>query len=326
MPPKARAPKNPDYIDWATSKAKKIICDDLHKGKLPMTEEEVSTGEAFAFYKQDPAFERVCMKQFKIQLKAHRQQVGREKMRASFPTSTNTNATATMPPKARATKNSDYIDWATSEAKMIICDDLREGKLPMTEEEMSTEAAFAFYKQNPAFELVCMKQFKIQLKAHRQQMGKEKVRAALEEIAWKKDRELHPVKHMNPRGEPEFYLSEAHKLLREDVANNRHKLMTPSVLQQSRPEYQDFALHTFSKRIEQEERYVRYITWLNQDREAQQVKQYVAKAKAKANREKLLGKLQEEKEARENAVKAAIENEKQKMMNAVNENNKRQRK
>ena len=55
-------PKNPDYIDWRKSQAKKVIVTDLEDGVLPADETTVSSEQAWDAYKNLPAFKDVCFK------------------------------------------------------------------------------------------------------------------------------------------------------------------------------------------------------------------------------------------------------------------------
>lgn len=75
---KAGGPKNPDWIDWRNSKAKKVIMEDLIEGRLPLQESEMSTWEAWLVYANTEEFKEakpVVFSQFKERLKDHRKQV-----------------------------------------------------------------------------------------------------------------------------------------------------------------------------------------------------------------------------------------------------------
>ena len=64
-------PKNPDYIDWRKSQAKKVIITDLEDGVLPADETTVSSEQAWDVYKNLPVFRDICFKQFKEHLVDH---------------------------------------------------------------------------------------------------------------------------------------------------------------------------------------------------------------------------------------------------------------
>ena len=79
--PKAKPKaKNPLYIDWKNSEAKKIIMNDLMSMVLPCDEKLVSTQAAFEHYKQMPEFQYVVYSQFEARLKDHRKAVGKKIM------------------------------------------------------------------------------------------------------------------------------------------------------------------------------------------------------------------------------------------------------
>ena len=74
----ARAPKNPDWIDWKNSEAKDIIPFDLIENVLPLEEEEMSAEDAWELICSHlPEFvgPRVVFSQFKERLADHRKQV-----------------------------------------------------------------------------------------------------------------------------------------------------------------------------------------------------------------------------------------------------------
>ena len=71
MPPQ---PKNPLWIKWRTSPARAIIMEDLEQGGILHKRDNISTEEAWNFYKTLPQFKEVIWSQFEVRLKAHRQQ------------------------------------------------------------------------------------------------------------------------------------------------------------------------------------------------------------------------------------------------------------
>ena len=117
---------------------------------------------------------------------------------------------------------------------------------------MSAEDAWkTVYSHLHEFKKVPYHQFKEKLHDHRNQGKKLRQRAHKEEIALTHDRRLYPQSSHNAKGEPKFYLSAAKGLLHEDVKNGLHETMTPSQLQQSRPEYTLFAKKKFKEQIYQ---------------------------------------------------------------------------
>lgn len=64
--------KNPDFIDWRKSQAKKIVTTDIEEKVLSAYEIVVSSEQAYAVYKRLPEFKEVCYSQFKARLADHR--------------------------------------------------------------------------------------------------------------------------------------------------------------------------------------------------------------------------------------------------------------
>ena len=93
-------------------------------------------------------------------------------------------------------------------------------------------------------------------------------RASRESEALTHDRFLYPRQIVNHRGQPVFDLSPAKLLLRQDVADRKHLVMTPSELRQSRiAEYGQFGNREFKHRIYQAVRREKFINWLEQKRQ-----------------------------------------------------------
>ena len=80
------------------------------------------------------------------------------------------------------------------------------------------------------------------------------------------DRKIYPEQYQNHRGKVVFSRHPAQKHLRADVTANLHKSMTPSQLHTSRPEYQEFKLCYFRRRIKQEIRRQKFICFLEHKR------------------------------------------------------------
>lgn len=135
-------------------------------------------------------------------------------------------------------------------------EDLRKGKIPLDEREMSAEKVWERYRFTPAFTgppPVLFEQFRDRLKDHRERFKKLTVRMEEEELGLAYDR-MHcfPRQTHNQRGEPVFDLSPAKLLLQEDVKQGLHEKMSPGLLQKSRPEHMMFEPRKFKERIYQE--------------------------------------------------------------------------
>lgn len=169
-----------------------------------------------------------------------------------------------MPP--RQPRRDGWIDWRNSKPKKIIMEDLEEGVLPLDDNVISVEAAWQFYRQYREFESVAFDQFAARLKDHRKQVKKEKNRSTFDSDALAHDRQLFPRQTHNHRGEPVFDLSPAKMLLREDIENERHVGLTPTIFQNTRDEYKLFPLKIFRQRIYQELRRKKFVYYLERKR------------------------------------------------------------
>jgi len=171
-----------------------------------------------------------------------------------------------MPPsqKKRRTTPADkgkWVDWRKCPGREVLLDDLKRGALPLTEEELSTEHAWSFYREMTEFDKIVFSQFKERLKAHRKQAVKLFSIVAADEAAFQKDLQMgfrNTRKH-NKRGELVFDLSPAKQLLRDDVKDKKHEGLTPSEFRRTRPEYMKFRVEIFKGRIYQEVKRQKFI-------------------------------------------------------------------
>jgi hypothetical protein len=159
-------------------------------------------------------------------------------------------------------KNPDWIDWRTSAARQILMEDLEPEGILFGKDHVLAEKAWEFYSTLPEFSRVVFTQFKVRIKDHRTQANKQSRASQRDVRALAHDRALYPRQGHNEHGERVFDLSAARKLLREDVHNNLHTTMVPSVFQQTRQEYSAFKPHIFKHRIYQEVRRQKYLHYL----------------------------------------------------------------
>ena len=160
----------------------------------------------------------------------------------------------------RQAKNPLYIDWIKSQSKQILFEDLRYGRLPLDESVMPAEEAWERYRRHPTFiaEKVIFEQFAKRLKGHREQMALPVRRAEFDAVAVAHDRANHPFPTHNVRGQPNFHLSPAEELLRDNVCNKRHEGKNPSDFQQTRDEYKVFEKRKFKELIYQTIRHIKF--------------------------------------------------------------------
>ena len=174
-----------------------------------------------------------------------------------------------MAQRSSATDNTiewDTIDWRNSESKNIILNDLRTGVLPLDENEASAEEAWEHYRHLPAFqgEGVQFEQFKKRLADHREQIGGRIERAMFDGAAVAHDWMKHPYPTHNQHGKPNFHLSPAEELLRQDISNNRHVGLLPSQLQSTRDEYKVFKPRKFKELIYQTIRHIKFRNFIEE--------------------------------------------------------------
>jgi hypothetical protein len=221
---------------WQGSDAKAMLLRDLTQpGGRVYKKDHITPEEAFRFYTTLPEFAGVGFQQFKSRLKSYRATDG-------------------------------WINWLKSDAREILLEDLMPGGILHGQNHVSEEEAYDFYTTLPEFARVVKSQFVVRLKAHREQANAHSESAHSDMQALMHDRALYPRKKHNARGKAVFDMTTAKLLLREDVANKRHTSLTPTELQRTRPEYMAFKPAIFKGRIFQEERYGKYINWLEYKR------------------------------------------------------------
>ena len=131
-------------------------------------------------------------------------------------------------------------------------------------------------------------------------------------------RELHPRQLRNERGELVFDLHAAKDLLRADVKAGKQAPLVPSEFQGTRTEYEEFDADIFRQRIYQEERYQKYLNWLESKRTIK-LEEYREKKKKekekeakKKEREEENNRKKEEDKKRKEAKKKEREEKKRK--------------
>ena len=223
---------------------------------MPLENSELTVEDAWVRYEKEEGFENVVFSQFKERLKDHRKQMKDQK--------------GGKKPKDPKTK--DWIDWRSKEAataKNAIIEDLVQGIVPLENSEMSAEEAWTHYQNEEGFENIVFSQFKVRLAAHRKQVKATLLRSRYEEECLRHDRKLFPRKEVDDDGVPFFDLHPGKELLAEDVANDKHKKMTPEELRQTRDEYKVFPNSYFRPRVYQAVRKKRFINYLKYVREVQ---------------------------------------------------------
>lgn len=170
--------------------------------------------------------------------------------------------------KRKKEKASDLIDWAKSESKQIVLDDLENGAISLDDTDKAEDLFENMYKHTPEFilEKVPFRQFRDRLRDHRKALQTRDDRIAWETACYAHDRLVYPTTTHNSRGEKKFYLTPAAALLTQDIEDGKHLRMKPSELQASRPEYQEFSRVIFDGRIRQAIRKRRMVNYMNDKR------------------------------------------------------------
>lgn len=163
------------------------------------------------------------------------------------------------------------IRWLHSAAREILLEDLIKGNLDLDNSVVSAEEAWEFYKKLPEFRIVPFRQFKKQLSAHREQVGRLDTKAIPQIQAFEREQRLHPptFNHRSSPHKPHFFMLPEYHTLREDVRQKRNIGMTPSQFRQTRTEYMQLPLtaREFKDRVYQAQRYVKYCNMLEEKRE-----------------------------------------------------------
>lgn len=153
-------------------------------------------------------------------------------------------------------------DWKNSNAKKLLYDDLMSGKIPLTSSEMPPAEVYLQREEFSEFEYG---RFRDRLRDLRRQIAQQNACAASESASLAHDRQIHPKKPFNYRGEPRWEGSDAERLLRLDMDQGKHKKAKPLELYTSRKEYfESYPLRVFRGHIDQEERRRKFVAYLQQ--------------------------------------------------------------
>ena len=132
-------------------------------------------------------------------------------------------------------------------------DDLRTGRLPLENSDMTAREAWNLVCRHlTEFAGVEHNQHCRNLKSHRTLVKKQLENSGWMLTALAHDRQLHPRRTKNARGEPIFDFTKAKAFLQQDVKDGKHKKMTPKKLWKSQQVYMLFCLDIFRQRIYQE--------------------------------------------------------------------------
>ena len=111
--------------------------------------------------------------------------------------------------------------------------------------------------------------FRSNLRSLRKKVGEKRQRAIEEEAALDHDRNLFPMSAYNQGGQPRWEGSNAEGLLKLDMNQGLHSILTPRELWGSRVEYQLFTRKVFRKHIYQEDRSRKFRVYVSSKKAAQ---------------------------------------------------------
>lgn len=161
-------------------------------------------------------------------------------------------------PKVPAAINGGW--WATSEARHQLGQDIIDkvipghGDPPLTL-ELVEDLWKRLYEGNPVFANYpfCPKRYKKRIESLQEIVRQTAHWAKFDDAALAKDMARHPAPATNIRGQLRWAGSNAEKLLKEDIKNDKHKYIgyTPRHFRTTRPDYLLFDLDVFRKHIDQ---------------------------------------------------------------------------
>ena len=125
-----RKQRNPEYIDWRNSPAKRIIMSDLEDGFLSTDEEVVSTEAAWVVYKKLPEFSDVCFKQFREHLKDHRRVVKKKEQQSIWEEDAFQHD-CHLHPRDNTHDRRGKLIFDRSPAKDLLRQDIKDGAYPL---------------------------------------------------------------------------------------------------------------------------------------------------------------------------------------------------
>jgi hypothetical protein len=189
-------------------------------------------------------------------------------------------------------------------------DELKDGDL-----NLATVFAIYNHKHPEVFNEIDFSQFKARMEDYITTNKERRERSNMQHQWMMNDRKLHPRQSRNDRGELVFDLHPAKQLLREDIKAGAHVGMAPKQFQETRAEYQEFDRDIFRQRIYQEERYQKYLNWLEEKRTTKRrahMEEGLKAAKKQEKKEKKEAEKQEKLRAEEAEKKLKAEEKKRK--------------
>lgn len=161
--------------------------------------------------------------------------------------------------------------WKDSLARRLLEEDLTTGTIPLSSEQMGPREV---YIQRHEFSEFPYENFQANLRSLRKSVQEKKNSSSFDSAALLHDRQIYPKKQERWEG------SLAEMLLKQDINDNKHLLMKPMQLYNSRPEYHSkLQLTVFRKHIEQEVRRRKFIAYLQKKESDTKAKKFGEKSK-----------------------------------------------
>jgi hypothetical protein len=155
------------------------------------------------------------------------------------------------------------IKWKVSKARVILYQDLAEGKIPRHATDQygkSTMKLEVIFQMHGEYKLYDREKFSSRLSKVRDMYDDCMHRKSMDEEAFNTFLHNHNPSLFSHQGYPEWQGSDAQSLLRDDIEANKHNGMSKIDLWESRAEYfEDFPLSVFRDKIKQEIRTAKYL-------------------------------------------------------------------
>ena len=139
--------------------------------------------------------------------------------------------------------------WRTSKAKKLLQQLLADGTIPLSGREMGSREV---YDYAPEFSVFPYEPFPRRLSQLRSEARTKSNEGKSDNDALIQDRAHYPCPTHNTNGVLRWEASEAEEMLKLDISNHLHELMTPMELYHSRAVYQLYNLKKFRGHIHQE--------------------------------------------------------------------------
>ena len=166
-----------------------------------------------------------------------------------FPGETNDSGARKEKPVTTTAKSkkSKPVPWRSSEAKKMLHADLVEGRIPL--EDDGTMSDLETFEQRPEHVEHGHHHFPARLKGLRKSAHDNEERAAIDQRAFDAFVKNNKKATHSEHGYPEWEGSDAQRLLKRDMENDKHKTMDPIDLWHEADECQEFPLKVFREHI-----------------------------------------------------------------------------